>query len=115
MEKQMTCEKYENFEITRRFCSLINQDIEDLQEGAFLADQREKDAFAILKSFIDFKYLKLERDFEMQRDEFGCEAARQARGFLLSECASKKILAIRNISLLWKDEEVSWGWKVNYI
>lgn len=115
MEKQMKGNKYESFEITKRFCSLINQDIEDLQDGAFLADQREKDAFAILKSFIDFKYLKLERDFEMKRDEVGCEAARQAREFLLSECKSKRILAIRNISLRWKDEEVSWGWEVDYL
>lgn len=115
MEQHMKGNKYESFEITKRFCSLINQDIEDLQEGAFLADQREKDAFAILQSFIDFKYFKLERDLEMKRDEIGCEAARQAREFLLSECTSKRILAIRNISLLWKDKEASWGWKVDYI
>jgi hypothetical protein len=103
-----------NIALTERACHLVNQDLADLQEAAFLIDRESKikDVFEAIKAFVNFRYTKLEYDNTKDNNKEGADAAKYARHILLSHCEKRDLLKIRRITPHFLGSGL--GWSTDY-
>lgn len=100
--------------LTEQACHLVNQDLPDLHEAAFIADKEPKikDVFEAIKAYVTFRYTKMEYDHTKSNNIQGVEAAKYAKHILLSHCEKRDLLKIREIAPRFFEDH--WSWSANY-
>lgn len=103
-----------NYALTEQACHLVNQDLADLQEAAFIVDKESKikDVFEAIKAYVTFRYTKMEYDHTKSNNIQGVEAAKYAKQILLSHCEKRDLLKIREIAPRFFEDQ--WSWSANY-